>query len=428
MEAIRALAQWLIDNIFNQPALLLGLVAFVGLILQRKPFGEIMMGSLKTAGGFLIMNTGVNTAVAVALKLAPILNKAFGVASEPYVGIGMTKFTEMYGAPVATAMFFGFLINLLLARLTPFKYIYLTGHLMWWMSYLIIAVITATSGLSGAPLIMLTAVLLGLYWTLQPAYTQKYAAKITGSNDIALGHTSALAALAAGWIGGFVGKPEDSAEKLEIPERWAFMKDLLVFSSLLNAAALLIASLAAGPAWVQKNVTGGQNFVVFALLQGITYGAGLTILLAGVRMFIAEIIPAFKGIADKLVPNAKPAVDGPVFWNFAPTSMLLGFFSMTITMFVLMIVLGVTKLWVLIPPMIVLFGTGGTVGVFGNATGGWKGAIIGGIVGALITAAGQMFLIPIIAKTVPDLVYFAGEADWNWWGGLLGAILRLLRL
>ena len=44
---------------------------------------------------------------------------------------------------------------------------------------------------------------------------------------------------------------------------------------------------------------------MFSIMQSITFAAGVYIILQGVRMVIAEIVPAFKGISDKLVPECQ---------------------------------------------------------------------------------------------------------------------------
>ncbi|WP_336595986.1 PTS transporter subunit IIC, partial [Bifidobacterium breve] len=51
------------------------------------------------------------------------------------------------------------------------------------------------------------------------------------------------------------------------------------------------------------------NFIVFAILQAATFSAGVFVILAGVRVVLGEIVPAFKGISEKLVKNSKPALD-----------------------------------------------------------------------------------------------------------------------
>ncbi|MCV5633156.1 hypothetical protein OFN23_33930, partial [Escherichia coli] len=80
----------------------------------------------------------------------------------------------------------------------------------------------------------------------------------------------------------------------------------------------LVLVLVAGKSFVEETLSAGQNFIIFAIIQSLTFAAGVYIILAGVRMVIAEIVPAFKGIADKLVKDAKPALDCPTVFPFAP--------------------------------------------------------------------------------------------------------------
>jgi PTS system ascorbate-specific IIC component len=53
-----------------------------------------------------------------------------------------------YGTETATIMVLGMLINIALARLTPLKYIFLTGHHTLYMAAML-AVILSVGGLSG---------------------------------------------------------------------------------------------------------------------------------------------------------------------------------------------------------------------------------------------------------------------------------------
>ena len=59
------------------------------------------------------------------------------------------------------------------------------------------------------------------------------------------------------------------------------------------------------------------------VLQATTFSAGVYIILTGVRMVLGEIVPAFKSISGHLVKNAKPALDFPVTFTFAPNAVLI---------------------------------------------------------------------------------------------------------
>lgn len=49
------------------------------------------------------------------------------------------------------------------------------------------------------------------------------------------------------------------------------------------------------------------------------------IILSGVPLIIGEIVPAFRSIVEKIVPNAKPDLDCPVVLPYAPNAVLIGF-------------------------------------------------------------------------------------------------------
>ena len=65
----------------------------------------------------------------------------------------------------------------------------------------------------------------------------------------------------------------------------------------------------------------------------------------------------------------------------------------------------------IVPPMIMLFFPGGAAGVFGNAFGGWKGAVLGGAINGLFLAFGQAITWPMLADTAPELATLA-DPDW----------------
>ncbi len=47
-------------------------------------------------------------------------------------------------------------------------------------------------------------------------------------------------------------------------------------------------------------------------------------MLYGVRQLINQIIPAFQGISEKLIPGAVPAFDVPILFNYKPNAVIIG--------------------------------------------------------------------------------------------------------
>lgn len=400
----------IIRSIVGTPAILIGLIATLGLLLQKKPFSNVLAGGVKTAAGYLIFSGGSGIVVGVLNVLSPIIQGAFGLTAPAADagGIGYPNFLASWGGFVTIAVAVGFVMNLFLARVTPFKYVYLTGHLMIVGAEVVMCGLLVTyPTIRPSVAIIVTGILLGIYWTLQPAYMNKYMKNVIKSDDLAYGHTSSLACWLAATLGKFVGKPEESSEDVKVPTALEFFKDTVVSLSLVLGVFFVVVAAIAGPELVNK-FAGGKNYIVYALIQGFTFGAGISITLYGVRLIIGELVPAFRGIAKVLVPGAKPALDCPIVFPFAPTAVLIGFLSCFSAFLICMVVFGVIGWGVIIPGMIPIFFPGGAAGVFGNSTGGWKGAILGGVITGILLAGGQLIVGNALASTVP---YQAMRAD-----------------
>lgn len=416
----------IMKDILGTPAILVGLFALVGLLLQKKGTAEVVSGTLKTIMGFLILGAGATILIGALGSFGKMFDKAFAIQgvipnNEAIVALAQKSF----GTETAMIMLFGMVVNILLARFTRFKYIFLTGHHTMFMACMI-AVILSTGGVNGVALVVVGSILLGALMVLSPAMLQPFMRKITGSNDIAMGHFGSFGYLVAGFIGKWIGNPEKSTEDIKVPKSLGFLRDTSVSVSITMTVLFIIVALAAGPSFIQQELSGGQNYIVYSILQAITFAAGVYIVLAGVRILLAEIIPAFKGIADKAVPNAIPALDCPTVFPFASNAVVIGFFSSFVAGLLSMFLLPVFGLKVIVPGLVPHFFTGAAAGVFGNATGGRRGAIVGSFANGLLISFLPALLLPVLGSLGFEGTTF-GDADFGVVGILLGKIVSLFQ-
>ena len=171
--------------------------------------------------------------------------------------------------------------------------------------------------------------------------------------------------------------------------------------------------------------------IMAAVAMGLQFGVGVAIILYGVRIVLGELIPAFQGIAKKVVPGAVPALDIPVVFPFAQNAVLIGFISSFIAGLISLFLIAVWfgPLWgfaLILPGMVPHFFTGGGAGVFGNATGGKKGAVAGGFINGVLVTFLPALLMLVIDKlsAVSGIETFRGstfgDADFGVLGVLLG--------
>ncbi|MBL4954649.1 PTS ascorbate transporter subunit IIC [Neobacillus sp. YIM B02564] len=415
----------IMNDILGTPAILVGLFALIGLLLQKKGAADVVSGTLKTIMGFIILGAGATVLVGALDLFGQMFEHAFhikGVIPNNEAIVALAQKT--FGAETAMIMVFGMIINILLARFTKLKYIFLTGHHTMFMACMLAAVLSA-GGMKGATLVLVGSLILGALMVVMPAILQPYTRQITGSDDVAVGHFGSIGYFVSGTIGKYFGNKEKTTEEIKVPKSLGFLRDSSVALALTMALMFLVVAAFTGPAFIESKLSGGTNFVVFSITQAITFAGGVYIILAGVRMIIAEIVPAFKGIADKVVPNAKPALDCPIVFPFAPNAVIVGFLSSFIAGVISMFLLPVFGLSVIVPGLVPHFFTGAAAGVFGNATGGRRGAILGSFANGLIISFLPALLLPVLGSLGFNGTTF-GDADFGVVGILLGNLLKLI--
>ncbi|MGM1034045.1 MAG: PTS ascorbate transporter subunit IIC [Bacillota bacterium] len=417
----------IMNDILGTPSILVGLFALIGLLLQRKSSADVVSGTLKTVMGFIIIGAGAAVLIGALDIFSKMFDHAFNVQgvipnNEAIVAAAQSDF----GTSTALIMVFGMVVNVLLARFTPFKYIFLTGHHTLFMACLL-AVTLSVGGLSGFPLILVGSILLGVCMVLFPALLQPYVRKITGSDDFAIGHFGTIGYFVSATVGKWFGNKEKTTEQIKVPKSLGFLRDTSVAVSLTMTMFFVIVALFAGQNYIETELSGGSNFIVFSFIQAITFAAGVYIILAGVRMLIAEIVPAFKGIADKVAPNTKPALDCPTIFPFAPNAVIIGFLFSFLAGLLSMFLLPALGLKVIVPGLVPHFFTGAAAGVFGNATGGRRGAMLGSFANGLIIS----FLPAILLVFLGDVGFEGttfGDSDFGVVGLLILSIMKLLGL
>ena len=174
-----------------------------------------------------------------------------------------------------------------------------------------------------------------------------------------------------------------------------------------------------------KASSAAARTTVYSIIQAITFAAGVFIILQGVRLILAEIVPAFTGFSEKLVPNARPALDCPVVYPYAPNAVLIGFLFSFLGGLAGLFLLGQLKMVLILPGVVPHFFTGATAGVFGNATGGRRGAMLGAFANGLLITFLPVLLLPVLGALGFANTTFS-DADFGAIGILLGNMARFM--
>ncbi|GAB2566953.1 PTS ascorbate transporter subunit IIC [Gracilibacillus alcaliphilus] len=404
-------------EIIREPAIFLGLIALVGLLLLKKDLSSVVSGTAKTIIGVVILTQGTNILVSSIEPLTAGFNLMYDIQeTEVNPALGSDQVLSQYGTQIGIAMLVAFAINLLVARFTKIKHVFLTGHMLFWFPFVFVAV-GVENNLSNTQIIIFASIMTALYIIIAPALLRPFVRKVTGSDDFIIGHPTTILSLISAGVGKLFGNKGKSSEDIKFPKSTEFLREISITSSITMFLVYLVVSIIIGFNPAAAAFGAEQNIVIYSLMQGVLFGAGLTILLLGVRMMLAEIIPAFQGISQKWIPNAVPALDAPILFPFAPNAVLIGFIVSMITSVATIFITGSLGIFsfVIVPLTITCFFEIGTAAIIGNGTGGLKGAIAGSAVAGIVMILLVGLSVPVLNGTIADWIVIFGGNDFSLW-------------
>jgi PTS system ascorbate-specific IIC component len=405
---------------------MLGIVALLGLLLQKKTFSETISGTIKTMVGVLVLFAGVDILVNVITPISTLFSNIYTFEGEA-ITADWVGFLSTYGAEIVLIMVFGFLVNLLLARFTKLKFVFLTGHILFWNAFMVTASLADGGKISGVGLIIIGSIILGIISTVLPALVAKFVYQLTDSKDFTIGHTTTIHAFIGAWVGKLVGDPSQSTEDIEISEKWSFLKSMTISTSLVMFLLFLILGFFdlnfAATTFTSGNVV---MWFFWTFYQGALFGVGLTVLLTGVRMMLAEIIPAFYGFAQKVVPEAVPALDCPMVFPYGQNALAIGFpIAMIFSLITLFVFGAIGFKYILLPLVVAAFFDVGPGVVLANATGGKRGAIVYAAIGGILLIVLQAFSLSFVSNTAAGFLNLFGGNDFSLISIVVGGLARL---
>ena len=205
---------------------------------------------------------------------------------------------DTYGTEVALVMVFGFVMNLVFAKITPWKAIFLTGqHFLYFAC--VLALVFIALGAPIAVTVICGGVVLGFCGAALPSLCQPFVEKLCGKL--------------------FAKKNEKEIENNEVkeanlPEFFKLFRDFVFSVALFMIVLFYIVTIACFvTGHFGDTLANGKPFTsyfgndiwwIWPFLAGLQFAAGMSVLIYGVRQFIAEITAAFVGISEKLIPDA----------------------------------------------------------------------------------------------------------------------------
>jgi len=287
---LEEIVSFIATQIFGNPGIFYAIIGIIGLALLRAPIERIISSAMKIYIGFFILVAGANLLMDVITPIREWILMKLGVEGViPQNWLIFSKAMTEYGSIVGLVGILAFIINLLLARFTRLKCVYLTAHIILiWASYF--TGVAVYYNFSIWEVILIAGIACGIYLWLHaslPYYLifKKPECIERVTDEWSTGTGEAIGIITTAYLSKVAGKREVSTEEIKFPEKLSWMRDPMLANALIATIVFLVIGLLAGPEAVAK-FSGDVNWFIYLILRGLQFGGSLAVLLYGVRMLI----------------------------------------------------------------------------------------------------------------------------------------------
>lgn len=440
-----AIWQFFVTNIFTKPQYMIGLIVLIGYLLLRKPWYDVLSGTIKAIVGYLILSSGSGGMINTLKPILYGLGGRFGLSAiiiDPYNGQNAVQAAVDAGVEVTKGFDFGqaillmaiaFVMNLLLVRfnkVTKLRAVFTTGNVQIQQAttafFLILFALPALKNIGSGAALFIMSVVLGLYWAVGSNLLVEYTQELTDGAGFSIAHQQMFGIFCSATLAEKMAKKEAGKEKkkksiwdrrledLELPGWMQIFNDNMVCTGIIMLVFFSIILVVVGKPYIVELglMKEADSFFFYILSTALSFAANLAILQLGVRTMVAELTVSFKGISDKVLPSSVPGVDCAVCYSFgSPNAVTIGFLAGFTGELIAMLCLILFKSpTIVIAAFIPMFFDNATIAVFCNNRGGTKAAFLFPFISGLL----QVFGSALIA-TWTGLAQFGGYLGmWDW--------------
>lgn len=428
---MKAIFDFIINDFLCEPVILIGVLIAVGYILQKKSANKIIVGTITAMVGIQMVLYGGTQFTNLFRPIMNAVNKSTGIQGyimDMYIMLGTSE--EALGSRVALIGYvfvIAFAVNILLVffgKWTKAKGVFLTSNIGIVQAQGILWLVISSLVSKSVPAVIVSGVLTGIYWAYSTTICYNAVQNVTGGANFTVGHNIQFGLWFFDKLAPHLGKKSQDVEKIKLP-KW-----LKIFNNSIVSVCLVmwvfVGAFLIPLGWDGiTELSEGVNPIIYILMIGINFSMNMVIIMEGVKLMCSELTESFKGIQQKIVPNAVPALDVPVLLSYSQNAATLGLIFCTLGTLVSIGLLIIFKSSIIVlPSFIPLFFAGGPIGVVANKRGGIKATVICSTLTGVIQTFGTVWAIKIL--NYPEAIGWSGMFDFASFWPAVTEIMRFI--